>query len=82
MKTITFYVEHFSTSEMSVNIPDEVWTKYSTQIDEGGSIEDVFDDLISSEEFHFKQGNISVSPALTAYDYQVGDCDCNKNENE
>lgn len=77
MKNITFYVRPFATQEMSVVLEDELWAPFQERIDQGESIEIIFDEIWESgEAFHY--GATTITQPEYAYDAQISDCDCQR----
>ena len=77
MKNITFYVRPFATQEISVVLEDNEWAPFQERIDNGESIEIIFDELWESgENFHY--GTTTITQPEYAFDAQISDCDCKK----
>lgn len=77
MKNITFYVRPFATQEISVVLEDDEWAPFQERIDNGDSVENIFDDLWDSGE-SFYYGTTTISQPEYAYDALINDCDCKK----
>ncbi len=75
MKNITFYVRPFATQEISVVLEDEIWAPFQERIDNGESIETIFDEIWESgESFHY--GQTTITQPEYCYDALISDCDC------